>query len=117
MYSTDSNSHAIPIIPVTSDTLTNFLNTPFEQSDWSNTVWKNWATQQDFKGKADSYCLMPDSQGQIQAVLAGFDADEPKTWALADLPNKLPENLYRLQTIESAIGSWTEQDEIDCAIG
>lgn len=117
MYSTDNNSHAIPIIPVTTDTLNNFLNTPFEQSDWDNDVWKHWVTQQTFTGKPDSYCLMPGPQGQIQAVLAGFDVDEPKTWAVADLPNQLPEKLYRLQIIESACGTWTEQDEIDAAIG
>ncbi len=48
-----------------------------------------------FDGAPDSFCVLPDANGNVARVLAGVrDAKDP--WALAALPQKLPRGRYAL---------------------
>ena len=48
-----------------------------------------------FDGTQDNFCVLPDAKGNVARVLAGVrDASDP--WALASLPQKLPQGRYAL---------------------
>ncbi len=56
-----------------------------------------WLKSVGFMGKADSHVLLPNDEGGIELVVAGVrGADEP--YALAALPQSLPQGRYRLHT-------------------
>ncbi len=61
-----------------------------------------WVQAADFKGKAHSFCLVPDEAGGLALVLCGHDFGAPMLWALAHLPHRLPPGDYRLATTEDA---------------
>jgi leucyl aminopeptidase len=54
-----------------------------------------WALANDFRGEPGTFCLLPDTQGQLKRVLAGISATDD-LYALAGLPQKLPLGNYRL---------------------
>ena len=56
---------------------------------------RQWLATLGFSGAPDSFALLPDEQGRLQAVWAGVRSpDHP--WALAALPRSLPPGRYRL---------------------
>lgn len=56
---------------------------------------RNWLAALGFDGKADSHALVPDAEGKLGQVFAGAErAASP--WALAALPQTLPEGTYHL---------------------
>jgi len=58
--------------------------------------WRRWAEASGFEGKAGQLCLVPDAEGGLEAVLAGYDPqDQP--WAFAELPAGLPAGHYVLK--------------------
>jgi leucyl aminopeptidase len=55
----------------------------------------SWVQSSGFGGEPGKFCLLPDAQGQLRAVLAGITrADD--LFALAALPQSLPPGTYRL---------------------
>ncbi|HEX6832809.1 MAG TPA: leucyl aminopeptidase family protein, partial [Rudaea sp.] len=71
---------------------------------------ERWAQAVDFRAETGSFCLLPDAQGQLHAVLAGV-AREDDVFALAALPYRLPPGAYRLDArgvaldpVRSALG-------------
>ena len=55
----------------------------------------SWIQASGFGGEAGKFCLMPDAQGQLGAVLVGVSrADD--VYALSTLPQNLPRGNYRL---------------------
>ena len=74
-------------------------------------VARQWAQLNNFEGKAGQVCLLPDECGGVARVLAGYDATEPMLWAIAGLPDKLPEGHYHLQ------GEWEKTMRTEMAIG
>lgn len=74
-------------------------------------VARQWAQLNNFEGKAGQVCLLPDECGGVARVLAGYDATEPMLWAIAGLPDKLPEGHYHLQ------GEWEKAVRTEMAIG
>jgi leucyl aminopeptidase len=57
---------------------------------------RNWLEAQNFKAKAGSHCIVPDSNGKTGQVVAGI-ATPPSLWDIADLPGKLPVGTYVLE--------------------
>jgi len=56
---------------------------------------RQWLATLGFNGAPDTFALLPDEQGRLQAVWAGVRSpDHP--WALAALPRGLPPGRYRL---------------------
>jgi leucyl aminopeptidase len=56
---------------------------------------QRWVQSSGFGGDPGKFCLLPDAQGQLRAVLAGVTrADD--VYALAALPQTLPPGTYRL---------------------
>jgi leucyl aminopeptidase len=54
-----------------------------------------WLAATGFTGEAGKTALVPGTEGQLAMVVQGVSADEP-LWALAGLPDSLPEGTYRL---------------------
>lgn len=57
---------------------------------------RHWLETHEFKGKAGSFCLLPDSSGKLTQVIAGLSSP-PSLWDLADLPRRLPAGTYHLE--------------------
>ena len=58
-----------------------------------NAIVKNWLTAQNFQAIRQNFCLLPNADGQCQAVLVILsDIDEP--YAAAHLPKLLPKQTY-----------------------
>ncbi len=55
-----------------------------------------WLKTQDFAARPGSFCVLPDSDGKAAGVVAGL-SETPSLWDLADMPNKLPAGIYRLE--------------------
>ena len=54
-----------------------------------------WADATGFKAGPGEVALVPGDDGALEGVLVGWKPEEP-LWALADLPDKLPERDYAL---------------------
>ncbi|MBO0614966.1 MAG: hypothetical protein RL122_606 [Pseudomonadota bacterium] len=72
---------------------------------------REWAKLHDFNAKAGQLCLLPNGQGGISKVLAGYDAAEGVRWAVAALPNKLPRGHYHL------CSDWSDAEVLQASIG
>ncbi len=59
---------------------------------------RNWAKAQGFTGRADSFVVLPDTDGKIASVIygAGSDPDKLDPFALGALSSKLPAGVYAL---------------------
>lgn len=81
--------HATPVSLVTTSGLSRFKGK-------LSKAQVNWLEQNAFTGKADSLCGVPASDGSIERFVYGV-ADIADTYAIADLPGRLPEGLYVLE--------------------
>ena len=71
----ESSETAIPLIPVTRESLASRL-------EEAPSTWQNWVAAAGFEAEPGSTLRVPDAEGGLAAVLAGFDADTP-IWMLA----------------------------------
>lgn len=76
---------------------------------WKNkqsTFVKNWLAAQNFLGKTDSHCIIPDKNGEFDFVLA-IHADKNNFTYMGSLANSLPEGIYNLAKLtEQAVLFW-----------
>lgn len=79
---------AVPITLVTADTLPAWLE--------DHPAHRAWVQANRFRAKPGSFLLLPGEQGLARVLAA--PADGAPTWALAALPNTLPEGTYRLDS-------------------
>lgn len=56
---------------------------------------KQWLATHSFKAKPGSFCILPDTKGKVDRVLAGL-SEQPSLWDLADFSRRLPEGTYYL---------------------
>src|SRR5262249_18104577 len=87
----DDNSGAIPIVVLAKDRLPAWLAEAPE-------CQRNWLTATGFDAEQGKLALVPDENGRLARVMAGL-ADGSAIWALAGLPDVLPEGSYRLETL------------------
>jgi leucyl aminopeptidase len=89
----DDADGAIPIAALTKDRFSSWLAAAPE---WE----RNWVRAIGFSADAGKLALIPGETGQLAQVLAGLGegGDGPTMWALAGLPDALPEGSYRLET-------------------
>lgn len=80
---------SVPLIPVTPEALQDLLAARPER-------WRNWVAQRGFKAKAGSLLCVPSTEGQTEAVLVGYSADQP-LWMLAQAAQRLEAGVYRLE--------------------
>jgi leucyl aminopeptidase len=85
----DDDAGAVPITVLTKAGLDAWRETASARE-------RDWAAATGFTGEAGKLALVPDKQGKLGRVLAGASADEAAMWALAGLPDALPEGSYRL---------------------
>ncbi|MGM0553580.1 MAG: leucyl aminopeptidase family protein [Pseudomonadota bacterium] len=85
----DPTESAIPLVPVTRDSLEARL-------DEAPAHWRAWAKADGFRADPGSLLRIPDAQGQVAAVLVGFDAETP-LWMLAAAAESLASGEYRLE--------------------
>lgn len=96
---TSTDTHTVPIIPLTENGLKSWLTDQPEPM-------KRWCNTQHFEAKPGSFILIPAKDGTLERVLCGI-TDEPDLWALGDLPTQLPEGLY-------AIDDSVERTQAEC---
>jgi leucyl aminopeptidase len=66
-----------------------------------DSLTRNWAAANGFKGERNRLLLVPDGAGRLQSVALGLGKrgrDELTCWTTAALPDRLPEGCYHLAT-------------------
>jgi leucyl aminopeptidase len=99
----ERSPHAIPIIPVDENNL----------QPWcaqQTRAWQRWLASTGFTGKPGSFCLLPDDQQNLAAVVAGV-GQTLDPWVLAGLPEKLPAGSYFIDA------GWSRADQELAALG
>src|SRR6266481_2519907 len=90
----DDAAAAIPVIALTKDQLPAWLAAAPERE-------RNWLTATGFSAEQGKLALVPTENGRLTRVMVGLaegtDAGT-RMWALAGLPDALPEGSYRLET-------------------
>ncbi|EIJ33459.1 leucyl aminopeptidase family protein [Thiothrix nivea] len=90
---------------------------PLTQAGWGGfaaslpEASQHWAKLHAFSAKPGQVCLLPDVQGGISKVLAGYDEADSLRWAIAGLPGKLPGGHYHLEC------DWPESDRLLASLG
>ena len=104
MFSQEKQPDSIVLYPLTSQTWEGCLSTlsAFEVQ---------WLKQNDFSAKAGQICTIPDSQGNIGKVMAGYDPTDGVMWALGALPRKLPVGHYHL------VSDWSDEETVIASTG
>lgn len=87
------DSKATPIIPLTTENFSEWLS---GQTDFV----KTWVKALNFSAKAETYCILPTSDGNLSAVLFGMNGQED-FWSFGWLPCALPEGQYSLENIKN----------------
>jgi leucyl aminopeptidase len=80
---------SVPVTPVPAADLATCLGGLDHRS-------RRWAEAIGFKAEPGQMALLPDAEGGLARVLIGWKPAEP-LWALAGLPDALPERRYRLE--------------------
>jgi leucyl aminopeptidase len=91
----DDTAGAIPVAALTRDRLPAWLAGVLERE-------RNWLTAIGFYAEAGKLALVPTDNGRLARVVVGLgDGSDSSAgmWALAGLPDALPEGSYRLETI------------------
>lgn len=110
MIYTTENIVSTPLVPVTKDTLEDYLK---DQTQAVN----NWVKQSDFKAKPHTFCMIPADNGEIAFVLFGvhekdeLNEESAPIWSLSNLASKLPANTYHLEC------DWSLEEHEQAAIG
>jgi leucyl aminopeptidase len=86
----DETAGAVPIVLIAKDRFAEWLAETHEGA-------RNWLAATGFTAEPGTYALVPDEVGRLDRVVVGR-GDEPGAaiWALAGLPEALPEGDYRL---------------------
>ncbi|MBV8335094.1 MAG: leucyl aminopeptidase family protein, partial [Alphaproteobacteria bacterium] len=91
----DDTAGAAPIVVLTKDQVPHFLE---EGPEWE----RNWLTAIKFSAEPGKLALVPGDDGRLARVLVGAgDSLDPGAgiWALASLPDALPEGSYRIECV------------------
>ena len=91
----DDSAGAISMVGLTKDRLPAWLAEAPERE-------RNWLTAIGFGAEAGKLALVPGENGRLTRAVVGFGANGETgagMWALAGLPDALPEGSYRLETV------------------
>ncbi len=91
----DHSGSAIPVALLTKSDLAAWL-------EGSGASVRTWVRATGFAGASGKVALVPDDQGRLGRVLVGLGEDDAagrSVWALAGLPEALPEDSYRLDRL------------------
>src|SRR5271169_2117649 len=91
----DKTSGAVPIVALTKDRLSPWLEAAPEHE-------RNWLRAIGFSADAGRLALVPGDMGRLARVLVGLGEGGESAqamWALAGLPEALPEGSYRLEAV------------------
>src|SRR5271169_1663084 len=91
----DKTSGAVPIVALTKDRLSPWLEAAPEHE-------RNWLRAIGFSADAGRLALVPGDMGRLARVLVGLGEGGESAqaiWALAGLPDALPEGSYRLEAV------------------
>src|SRR5712671_156194 len=91
----DDSAGAISMVGLTKDRLPAWLAEAPERE-------RNWLTATGFGATAGKLALVPGENGRLARAVVGFGANGETgagMWALAGLPDTLPEGSYRLETV------------------
>ena len=90
----DDTAGALPLTVVTKDRLPAWLSEASERE-------RNWLTAIGFSAEQGKIALVPAENGRLARVVVGLGGERDSDagmWALAGLPDALPEGSYRLET-------------------
>jgi leucyl aminopeptidase len=94
----DDGGGAIPVTLLTKDWLPPWLETASE-------CQRAWLSAIGFAAEAGKFALVPGPDGRLAGVVAGLAGGDAAggIWALAGLPEALPEGSYRLEAVPTGI--------------
>ncbi|MGM0659153.1 MAG: hypothetical protein ACQET0_11320, partial [Pseudomonadota bacterium] len=84
----DGNRASRRIVPLQAGVLEGWLQSASPQA-------QRWVRASTFEAEPGSSLVVPDGDGNPDTVLVGYDPETP-AWALAGLPDSLPEGDYSL---------------------
>lgn len=84
-------NYAIPITIVTEESFSDDMQNLSEAQ-------RRWCDRNNFKGKAGTYCLIPDEKGEIEQVIASGDVND--IYSLAYLATQLPPDTFEFVGID-----------------
>lgn len=87
-----SSAKSIPITPIIGEQLHVWLAN-------QSTQLKTWVASINFTAKPDSYCLIPDANGNVSQVLIGV-RDSEDFWPFGLLANVLPQGSYHITSLK-----------------
>ncbi|HXQ66465.1 MAG TPA: leucyl aminopeptidase family protein [Alphaproteobacteria bacterium] len=90
----EASREALPITPLVKAELKGWLAGP-------GAALRGWVESTGFAAKPGELCLVPGKAGKLARVLVGCEGHD-ELWALAALPQSLPEGVYRL---DAALGT------------
>lgn len=102
-YFSAASAKAIPIIPVTAQTLKPWLAK-------QPAFVKQWLTTHQFLARPDTAIVVPDAKGGVHCVVAGTDGT-PSIWSLAQVPFVAPAGTYAIDA------AWNVAQLADAALG
>ncbi len=86
---TDDSTSAIPLTPVAKDNYDTWLEAvPAGEREWLKTTG--------FTAEPGKFAFLPADDGRAARVVVGADLEKDPVWALAGLPEALPEGRYKL---------------------
>lgn len=95
---TQESTDATPIIRQNVDSFRHWLEQQPERV-------QQWCRANQFEAKANTYCIIPNEQGGLDAVLLGIAEDD--FWAGADLSVRLPQGVYQFaEPSRAAVIAW-----------
>jgi leucyl aminopeptidase len=104
-----SKPPAVPLAPVAEKDLARLLAREPERV-------KDWVRAAGFAGKPGQVCAIPDPDGRLERVLAGFDPDEAH-WGFAGFPSVLPLGHFRLDPAAPRANALAEKLCLGWALG
>ena len=91
-FSLIDGNGAVPITVLYKDALSAWRETALARE-------RDWVAATGFTAEAGKIALVPDGGGRLGRVLVGLGDGEAAMWALAGLPETLPEGTYRLDRV------------------
>jgi leucyl aminopeptidase len=93
----DEGKGAVPITPVAANELAACVAA-------LDPVARRWLATTGFKAEPGKHALLPDAAGGLARILLGVASGE-ELWALAGLPEALPDGCYRLAPVPTAVAA------------
>lgn len=103
MFNNNLSPYSTPLIPIKKEDYEQWLEA-------QNTHRQTWLSNNNFSAKSSEYCLIANAEGNIDAVVVGYDHEDFR-WMLAAMSGNLPIGNYHIE------GNFNQQELEEIATG